>query len=92
MYTFNNQKMSTNQGIFYLEENNTRVAWMEYQSTKDKEHKITIMHTEIDPSKKGMGLGKVLLQEVLMYVKEQNLQLIAQCPFVKAQLEKDEKH
>ena len=45
---------------------------------------ITFVHTEVPPELGGKGVGSMLVQGALDRVRSRGLQVIADCPFVKA--------
>jgi uncharacterized protein len=45
---------------------------------------ITFVHTEVPPELGGKGVGSTLVQGALDQVRAAGMQVIAQCPFVKA--------
>jgi predicted GNAT family acetyltransferase len=49
---------------------------------------ITFIHTEVPPELGGKGIGSKLIQGALDQVRAAGLKVIAQCPFVKAFIEK----
>jgi uncharacterized protein len=49
---------------------------------------ITIVHTEVPPELGGKGIGSKLIKGALDQVRADGLKLIAQCPFVRAYIEK----
>jgi predicted GNAT family acetyltransferase len=49
---------------------------------------ITFIHTEVPPELGGKGVGSKLIQSALDQVRADGLKVIAQCPFVKAFIEK----
>ena len=46
------------------------------------EHEYAFMHTEIDPSYEGMGLGSVLVRAALDEMRGRGLGVLPYCPFV----------
>lgn len=48
--------------------------------------KVVLVHTEIDPSLEGQGLGNVLVQGALDDLKARGLEYVPLCPFVAAYL------
>lgn len=46
------------------------------------------LHTEIDPSFEGRGLGSTLIRSTLDTLRERGAQLLPYCPFVKAYIQK----
>ena len=49
---------------------------------------ITFVHTEVPPELGGKGIGSRLIKGALDQVRSGGLKVIAQCPFVKAYIEK----
>jgi uncharacterized protein len=49
---------------------------------------ITFIHTEVPPELGGKGIGSKLVKGALDQVRADGLKVIAQCPFVKAYIEK----
>ena len=49
---------------------------------------ITFIHTEVPPELGGKGIGSQLIKGALDQVRAAGLKVIAQCPFVKAYIEK----
>jgi predicted GNAT family acetyltransferase len=49
---------------------------------------ITFVHTEVPPELGGKGIGSKLIKGALDRVRAEGLKVIAQCPFVKAYIEK----
>jgi predicted GNAT family acetyltransferase len=49
---------------------------------------ITFTHTEVPPELGGKGIGSKLVGRALDQVRADGLRVVAQCPFVKAYIEK----
>jgi predicted GNAT family acetyltransferase len=49
---------------------------------------ITFIHTEVPPELGGRGIGSKLIKGALDQVRADGLKVIAQCPFVKAYIDK----
>jgi predicted GNAT family acetyltransferase len=49
---------------------------------------ITFIHTEVPPELGGKGVGSTLIKGALDQVRADGLKVIAQCPFVKAYIDK----
>jgi predicted GNAT family acetyltransferase len=49
---------------------------------------ITFVHTEVAPELGGKGVGSKLVKGALDQVRAEGLKVVAQCPFVKAWIEK----
>jgi uncharacterized protein len=50
---------------------------------------ITFVHTEVPPELGGQGIGSKLIKGVLDQVRADGLKVVAQCPFVKAFIDKN---
>ena len=50
---------------------------------------ITFVHTEVPPELSGKGIGSKLIRGALDQVRADGFKVIAQCPFVKAFIEKN---
>jgi predicted GNAT family acetyltransferase len=72
-------------GAFYVEENGEQLAMMEI-GIKDKN--LTVYHTEVSEKLKGKGIATALLSKMVDYARENNLKVIALCPFVSAQFKR----
>jgi predicted GNAT family acetyltransferase len=46
---------------------------------------LIVYHTEVLPEAAGKGLAKKLLESMVAYVRENNLQVVVLCPYVFAQ-------
>jgi hypothetical protein len=49
---------------------------------------ITLLHTEVPPELGGKGIGSTLTKGALDQVRGAGLKVIAECPFVKAYIDK----
>ncbi|MDJ1484512.1 GNAT family N-acetyltransferase [Cytophagaceae bacterium YF14B1] len=49
---------------------------------------LTVYHTEVDPEESGKGYAKQLLDTMVTYVRDNNLQVIPLCPYVHAQFKR----
>jgi len=49
---------------------------------------ITFIHTEVPPELGGKGVGSKLVKGALDQVRSEGMKVIAQCPFVKAYIDK----
>jgi len=57
-----------------------RVGLSEYRRRRGQ---VTFLHTEIDPSLRGEGLGEQLVSGALADVRQRGEHVIARCPYVK---------
>ena len=55
-------------------------SFVEYQTVDDET--LALVHTEVDPSLEGQGIGTKLVESVLAYVDRNNLKIVPLCPFV----------
>jgi predicted GNAT family acetyltransferase len=71
--------------LFFIEEDGKKIARM-YAD----EHPpiLTAIHTEVLPEGEGKGLAKQLLLAMVKYAREGSMQVVAQCPYVRAQFER----
>jgi len=51
-------------------------------------NELTVYHTEVDEAFAGQGLAKVLLDEMVAYVRANALKAIPLCPYVLAQFKR----
>ena len=49
---------------------------------------LTVYHTEVDEAFSGQGLAKNLLDEMVAYVRKNDLEVIPLCPYVFAQFKR----
>ena len=50
--------------------------------------RVVFVHTEVDDAFEGRGVGSVLVRAALDAVRDEGLRVVAQCPFVKAYIER----
>lgn len=74
-------------GMFYLERDGEKVAEMTYYYQDG--NTINIDHTEVDKSLRGEGIGTKLMDQLVMFVRNKNLKVVASCPYAKSVLEKN---
>ncbi len=55
---------------------------------KRGERRITFVHTEIDDNFEGRGLGSELIAAALEAAREEGLEVVPVCPFVRAYIER----
>ncbi len=73
-------------GKFFIEENGGQIALMTYKKSSDGI--ITIDHTEVDPNFRGEGFGKDLVAEAVKFARENDLKIVATCPYAKKIIDK----
>lgn len=77
-------------GRFFLSENGNDLAQMVY--SRQGESQITILHTEVDPSLEGKGVGKALVAAAVEYARANNIKILPLCPYAKKVLERTEEY
>jgi uncharacterized protein len=70
---------SDSKGKFYIETDGKPMAELVYIMTGPKN--MTILHTEVDPSLEGKGVGKQLLEKLIAFVRKENIKVLPQCSF-----------
>lgn len=60
-------------------------AVLTYQQEDDS---IYFVHTEVPPAMEGKGIGGQLAKAGLTYARENNLKVVARCPFVASYLKR----
>lgn len=73
-------------GIFFIANDNNEssgknIAEMTY--VWDGSEKIVINHTEVDPSLKGKGVGKLLVSDAVAFARSKNIKILPLCSFAK---------
>lgn len=74
-------------GQFFKEQEGEKLAFMEF-SLKD-DQRMVIDHTVVDPSLKGQGVGKALVEEAATWARENQFRILPVCSFAKHVMEKD---
>lgn len=74
-------------GVFYIEQDGTRVAEMTYQRSGDAG--ILIDHTLVDPRLRGQGVARALLDAAVAWARQRNVRISATCSYVIAQFARD---
>lgn len=49
---------------------------------------LALVHTEVDPSLEGQGVGSELVEAVLAYAEQNELKIVPVCPFVSTYLKR----
>ena len=71
-----------NKDRFYMGESEEK-ALAEVTFKKHKDNIIILDHTYVNRSLRGRGMGKILVERVVAYARENNLKIIPTCPFAK---------
>ena len=74
-------------GAFFMASGGQRIAEMTYSRTNAT--MVIVDHTEVDPSRGGQGLGRALLGALVDWARTKGTKVVPQCPFAKAQFDKD---
>ena len=69
-------------GMFYVSNETKKLAEMTYVWAGAE--KMIIDHTSVDPSLKGQGVGKQLVNEAVLFAREKGIKILPLCPFAKA--------
>jgi predicted GNAT family acetyltransferase len=83
------QEDNGKKGKFYIEIDGKQEAEMIYSYAGHE--KIIIEHTEVSEKLKGQGIGYKLIEEVVAFLRENNLKVIPLCPFANAVFKKRSK-
>ena len=75
------QEDNSKSGRFYIEENGKRVAELDYTWRSD--NVISIDHTEVDDKLEGQGVGKALVEHVVIFARETGIKIRVYCAFAK---------
>lgn len=51
-------------------------------------NQIIFLHTEVPPEKEGRGIGSALVKTGLEYAREQGMEVVPLCPFVRSYIER----
>jgi len=76
----------TVKGEFYIPLNNTR-ARLVYKMRDNQT--IDLIHTQVPGEYRGKSYARDLVEFALNYARQNNLKVIATCPYVKSYLEKN---
>jgi len=69
-------------GFFVFKEDEESLGEMEIAIS---EKQIIVFHTEVVPKAEGKGIGKKLLNEMVVYARNNHLKVVVLCPYVLAQ-------
>jgi uncharacterized protein len=74
-----------NGGRFVIQRDGRDVAQLVYSRGSQV---VTLVHTEVDPSMRGTGAGKTLVDEAVAWARAEHIQLIPRCPYARSVLER----
>ena len=63
-----------------------KLSVVDYQNVDDET--LALVHTEVDESLEGQGVGSHLVEGVLQYVEQNNLKIVSVCPFISTYLKR----
>ena len=81
------QKQEGQQGSFYIEEDNRRVAEIEY--TLSGEKTLTIDHTEVDEQLQGKQIGVRLVDAVADFARAHQYKVVPKCSYAAALMQRE---
>ncbi len=70
-----------NRGAFVIEKEGVRLAEMEIAIS---DNNLTVYHTEVSEELRDHGIAAILVSNMVAYVREHKLKVIALCPYVSA--------
>jgi uncharacterized protein len=74
-------------GVFFQEQDGQRVAEITYR-WRDTQT-IVADHTWVDPSLRGQGAAKILLDALVAFAREKRLKIIPVCSYVEVMFRRD---
>jgi predicted GNAT family acetyltransferase len=74
-------------GAFHIDRDGRRIAEQAYDRLDP--HRVVIVHTEVDPSLRGQGVARRLLETFVAWARSTGTRVKATCEYAKAQFEKD---
>ena len=84
--SFENNPLHVNQNEHRFEiEIDDQKAFINYKKSGNK---IYLIHTEVPPEIEGKGVASALVEKTLIYLQENNLQLVPMCSYVQRYLQK----
>lgn len=72
---------------FFIEVDGEKLAEITYVNSGDKQ--ITIDHTYVSEKLRGQKVGNVLVERVVEFARQENLQILPQCSFAVREFEKN---
>lgn len=83
-------KQNDTKGNFYIEENGSTIAELEYVYAGPD--KIIINHTEVNTGQEGKGLGKLLVKAAIDFARAKHLKIMPLCPYAKSIFDKSDEY
>ena len=86
--------MSNRRADFYIAVGGEIVAQIKFMMQKQtsEEESIVIFHTVVADHCRGQGLGKALIDRVVMLARSENKSIQSVCPFAKMILQKEKEY
>ena len=81
MFTIQQEESET-KGLFFIDENGTRVAELTY--SKAGSDRIIIDHTHVAEHLRGQDAGKQMVLEAVNYARKNRIKIIPLCPFARS--------
>lgn len=81
---------SGKKGKFYIEIDGSEKAEMTYSYIDN--HKISIDHTEVHEELKGQGVGYILMEAAVKFMREKNIKAIPTCSYAAAVFKKKQEY
>ena len=75
-------------GAFYIDGEGGRLAELTTSAAPDGQL-VILEHTEVDPSLRGQGVARKLVEAAVIWAREQHIKLVPVCPFAKAVFERE---
>ena len=80
-------KEQGNRGMFFILQDGKRIAEMTYSRTTAS--RATIDHTEVDPSLRGGGVARRLLDAAVAWARANDIKFSSACSYASAQFVRD---
>lgn len=74
-------------GAFFIETNAQRVAELTY--SRRSASLVNIDHTEVDPSLRGQGVARLLLDAAVRWARETHTKVMTTCPYATVTFARD---
>jgi hypothetical protein len=75
-------------GEFVIERHGQRVAELTYRRAPDGT-RFVIDHTEVDPSLRGQGVARRLLDAAVAWARASGQRIVPSCPYARAEFARD---
>ncbi|MDR0972283.1 MAG: N-acetyltransferase [Bacteroidales bacterium] len=84
------EKHNQEKGILLLYVNDVRAGEMTFVFAK--EDKIIVDHTGINEEFEGRGYGKILVEKIVLFARENHIKIIPLCPYAKRVINSTEEY